>query len=122
MAARLATGDPQADPDALEQALQQFVNHSPWDPVPVRRRLAQRMTAALAPAAWVIDLHRLPDRQAGPPRLRHRAGRRMADRHRHHRRRLPIRHLVGDRLDITGVRWDLHGAEAVLKLRPDQQR
>ena len=39
----------------LEQALQQFVNQSPWDPVPVRRRLAERMTAAIAPAAWVID-------------------------------------------------------------------
>ncbi len=55
MAARLAKGDPQADAYALEQALQQFVNQSPWDPTPVRRRLAQRMTAAIAPAAWVID-------------------------------------------------------------------
>jgi hypothetical protein len=27
------------------------------------------------------------------------------------------RHLIGDRLDITGARWGLHGAEAVLKLR-----
>jgi hypothetical protein len=27
------------------------------------------------------------------------------------------RHLVGDRLDITGARWGLAGAEAVLKLR-----
>jgi hypothetical protein len=27
------------------------------------------------------------------------------------------RHLVGDRLDITGARWGLNGAEAVLKLR-----
>lgn len=27
------------------------------------------------------------------------------------------RHLVGDRLDITGARWALDGAEAVLKLR-----
>jgi SRSO17 transposase len=55
MAARLARGDSHADADALEQALQQFVNQSPWDPVPVRRRLAQRMTTALGPAAWVID-------------------------------------------------------------------
>jgi SRSO17 transposase len=55
MAVRLARGDPQADAYALEQALQQFVNQSPWDPVPVRRRLAQRMTTAIAPAAWVID-------------------------------------------------------------------
>jgi SRSO17 transposase len=55
MAARLARGDPDADPYALEQALQQFVNQSPWDPVPVRRRLAERMTAAIGPTAWVID-------------------------------------------------------------------
>jgi hypothetical protein len=27
------------------------------------------------------------------------------------------RHLIGDRLDITGARWSLQGAEAVLKLR-----
>jgi SRSO17 transposase len=55
MAARLARGDPAADAYALEQALQQFVNQSPWDPVPVRRRLAERMTAAIGPQAWVID-------------------------------------------------------------------
>jgi SRSO17 transposase len=55
MATRLAKGDPQADAYALEQALQQFCNQSPWDPVPVRRRLAQRMTTAIGPAAWVID-------------------------------------------------------------------
>jgi SRSO17 transposase len=55
MAARLTKGDPQADAYAVEQALQQFVNQSPWDPTPVRRRLAQRMTTAIAPAAWVID-------------------------------------------------------------------
>src|SRR5215207_701679 len=55
MAARLANGDPQADAYALEQALQQFVNQSPWDWAAVRRRLAQRMTTAIGPAAWVID-------------------------------------------------------------------
>jgi SRSO17 transposase len=55
MADRLTKGDPQADAYALEQALQQFVNQSPWDPSPVRRRLAERMTAAIGPAAWVID-------------------------------------------------------------------
>ena len=27
------------------------------------------------------------------------------------------RHLVKDRIDITGARWGLHGAEAILKLR-----
>src|SRR6266511_1237509 len=55
MATRLARGDPEADAYAVEQALQQFGNQSPWDPTPVRQRLAQRMTTALAPDAWVID-------------------------------------------------------------------
>ena len=27
------------------------------------------------------------------------------------------RHLVKDRFDLTGARWGLHGAEAILKLR-----
>lgn len=27
------------------------------------------------------------------------------------------RHLINDRMDVTGARWSLHGAEAVLKLR-----
>ncbi|WUW67912.1 transposase (plasmid) [Streptomyces sp. NBC_01455] len=31
------------------QALQQFVNHSPWDPLQVRRRIAQRLCVALSP-------------------------------------------------------------------------
>ena len=47
MAARLEDGD--------EQCLQQFVNQSPWDPVPVRRALARRMGRELTPQAWVID-------------------------------------------------------------------
>jgi SRSO17 transposase len=47
MAARLPDGD--------EQCLQQFVNQSPWDWVPVRRRLARRMSRQLVPEAWVID-------------------------------------------------------------------
>ena len=47
MAARLSDGD--------EQCLQQFVNQSPWDPVPVRRALARRISRELAPDAWVID-------------------------------------------------------------------
>jgi SRSO17 transposase len=47
MAARLKDGD--------EQCLQQFVNQSPWEWVPVRRNLARRMDAEIAPEAWVID-------------------------------------------------------------------
>ncbi|MFJ8313486.1 MULTISPECIES: IS701 family transposase [unclassified Streptomyces] len=47
MAARL--------PDGNEQNLQQFVNQSTWDPMPVRRRIAERMTAVISPDAWVVD-------------------------------------------------------------------
>jgi SRSO17 transposase len=47
MAARLEDGD--------EQCLQQFVNQSPWRWEPVRERLARRMSAEIAPEAWVID-------------------------------------------------------------------
>lgn len=47
MAARLEDGD--------EQCLQQFVNQSPWDWVPVRGALAARMSRELASEAWVID-------------------------------------------------------------------
>src|SRR4051812_28209906 len=47
MAARLEDGD--------EQCLQQFVNQSPWDWLAVRRALARRMSAEIAPVAWVID-------------------------------------------------------------------
>lgn len=52
MAARLADGD--------EQGLQQFITDSPWDDVPVRRRLARRMTAEIDPEGWVIDDTGLP--------------------------------------------------------------
>jgi SRSO17 transposase len=38
-----------------DQSLQQFVNQSPWDPQPVRRRLAGLLAAAMQPEAWVID-------------------------------------------------------------------
>jgi SRSO17 transposase len=47
MAARLEDGD--------EQCLQQFVNQSPWDWVPVRRALAARMSRELTSEAWVVD-------------------------------------------------------------------
>ena len=42
-------------PDGDEQCLQQFVNQSPWDWVPVRRALARRMSGEISPGAWVID-------------------------------------------------------------------
>nr|WP_231158281.1 transposase [Streptomyces sp. CNZ748] len=37
------------------QALQQFVNQSPWDPLPVRRRIAERLTEVTTLEVWVID-------------------------------------------------------------------
>jgi SRSO17 transposase len=47
MAARLEDGD--------EQCLQQFVNQSSWSADAVREGLARRMSAEIAPEAWVID-------------------------------------------------------------------
>ncbi|HYN64396.1 MAG TPA: IS701 family transposase [Candidatus Limnocylindrales bacterium] len=52
MAARLPDGD--------QQGLQQFITDSPWDDMPVRRRLARRMTAEIEPEGWVIDDTGLP--------------------------------------------------------------
>jgi hypothetical protein len=40
-------------PDGNMQALQQFVNQSPWDPLPVRRRIAERPAEAITPEVWV---------------------------------------------------------------------
>ncbi|MDQ0948609.1 SRSO17 transposase [Streptomyces phaeochromogenes] len=47
MASRLADGN--------EQNLQQFVNQSTWDPLPVRRRIAERMVPRIGPDAWAVD-------------------------------------------------------------------
>ncbi|MFP3989520.1 IS701 family transposase [Streptomyces sp. E11-3] len=48
---------PMADrlPDGNMQALQQFVNQSPWDWSPVRRRIAERLVEVVRPEVWVID-------------------------------------------------------------------
>ena len=42
-------------PDGDEQCLQQFVNQSPWDWQPVRRALAERVSAEIEPEAWIVD-------------------------------------------------------------------
>lgn len=43
-------------PDGNVQAMQQFIGQSPWDHMPIRRRLAERMSRELVPAhAWIID-------------------------------------------------------------------
>ncbi|MEU1465075.1 IS701 family transposase, partial [Streptomyces sp. NPDC005727] len=42
-------------PDGNEQNLQQFVNQSTWDPLPVRRRIAERMMPLIGPDAWAVD-------------------------------------------------------------------
>lgn len=38
-----------------DQSLQQFINQSPWDPEPVRQRIASLMADLLKPMAWVVD-------------------------------------------------------------------
>ena len=48
MAARL--------PDGNEQSLQQFLNQSPWDWLPLWHQMAARVERSLAPAvAWIVD-------------------------------------------------------------------
>ncbi|GGW47546.1 hypothetical protein GCM10010381_36030 [Streptomyces xantholiticus] len=47
-------------PDGNEQNPQQFVNQSTWDPVPVQRRICERMLPLITPMAWVIDDVSLP--------------------------------------------------------------
>ena len=42
-------------PDGNMQALQQFVNQSPWPWTPVRRRIAERLVQVVRPVVWVID-------------------------------------------------------------------
>lgn len=42
-------------PDGNEQNLPQFVNQSPWDLVPVRRRIAQRILPVIGPDVWAVD-------------------------------------------------------------------
>lgn len=42
--------------DGNIQAMQQFIGQSPWDHMPMRRRLAERMAKELIPAcAWIVD-------------------------------------------------------------------
>jgi hypothetical protein len=60
MAARL--------PDGNEQNLQQFVNQSPWDPVSVRRRIAQRVVPLIGPNAWAVEDVSGTPRGPRPPR------------------------------------------------------
>ena len=47
MAARLG--------EANDQSLGHFLANTPWDPVPVRARLARKMHKAIDPAGWVVD-------------------------------------------------------------------
>lgn len=39
-------------PDGNERNVQQFVNQSTWDPVPVQRRICERMPPLIGPTAW----------------------------------------------------------------------
>jgi SRSO17 transposase len=54
----VATGTarpPGARGAVVDQSLQQFVNQSPWDWSPVRRRLADQVAAALPVHAWALE-------------------------------------------------------------------
>jgi SRSO17 transposase len=43
-------------PEGNVQAMQQFVSQSPWDPMPVRRRLAEQVARDLiAACGWLVD-------------------------------------------------------------------
>lgn len=42
-------------PNGNRQALQQFVNQSPWDLLPGRQRVARRLSEAITPQVWVVD-------------------------------------------------------------------
>lgn len=43
-------------PEGNVQALQQFIGQSPWDWMPLRQLLAQRMVGEISPpAAWIVD-------------------------------------------------------------------
>ncbi|MFI8519242.1 IS701 family transposase [Streptomyces sp. NPDC085481] len=49
-------------PPAAAHSLHQFINTSPWDWEPVRRRLAQRVAATAAPYAWTATDLIIPKR------------------------------------------------------------
>ena len=66
-------------------------------------RRSRRRRPGRRPADRRRRVRPLPDRQGRVPALRPCPGRGLAHRHRGHRRSL--RHLIGDRLDITGARW-----------------
>ncbi|MEU1081680.1 transposase [Streptomyces sp. NPDC005908] len=42
-------------PDGGTQALQQFVSQFPWGPLPVRQRMAERLSGVVRPEVGVID-------------------------------------------------------------------
>ena len=120
MAARLADGD--------EQCLQQFVNQSPWEWEPVRARLARRMSAAIAPEAWIVDDTRLSE--VRPLLGRGRAsvlrgagqGRQLPDRRvdqRRHRRRRGARSTGGCSCPRSGTTTGSGGRRRTL---PDEIR
>ncbi|MFF3411842.1 hypothetical protein ACFYW8_37925 [Streptomyces sp. NPDC002742] len=60
--------------DGTWERLLQQVNQSPRDPLPVRRRIAQRFSGAVTPEVWVIETCRSPSaaahRPGGRPELR----------------------------------------------------
>ncbi|MFD8250767.1 IS701 family transposase [Streptomyces werraensis] len=49
-------------PQAASHGLHQFINASPWDWAPVRRRLARRVAASTTPYAWTVAELLIPKR------------------------------------------------------------
>ncbi|MUT91302.1 IS701 family transposase [Streptomyces sp. Z38] len=52
----------EALPPAAAQSLHQFINASPWDWEPVRRRLASQVAASTTPYAWTVAELTIPKR------------------------------------------------------------
>ncbi|CAM5672117.1 hypothetical protein SGLAM104S_08387 [Streptomyces glaucescens] len=55
-------------PDGNMQALQQFVNQSPWDPLPVRRRITERLAEVITPEVWECLRQSVRRDEPGHPR------------------------------------------------------
>lgn len=50
-----------------EQSLRHFLANTPWDPAPVRRRLAEKLDPVICPDGWVVDDTSFPkDGKASP--------------------------------------------------------
>jgi len=106
-------GDPDAEAWVATQAVKILQGKAAQVAAGIRRRATTFATPRRARGSR--RLRGLPHRQETAPGLRNRPRRRLADRHRGNRGRLPS---PGQRQDgHHRARWGLDGAEAILKLR-----